>query len=76
MGAGATDTGKGSGTSRRMEEAVERMEAELRGAIDYVNGNVVPQVRRESIAAMRAIAGRLRELADRMEKAAAKGPQA
>ena len=76
MGTDGTDTRMGSGTSRRIEEAVERIEMELRGAIAYVNGNVLPEVRRESIVAMRTIAGTLRDLADRMEKAAAKGPQA
>jgi hypothetical protein len=76
MGTGGTDARAGSGTGRRIEEAVERMEMELRGAIAYVNGNVLPQVRRESIVAMRTIAGTLRDMADRMEKAAAKGPQA
>jgi hypothetical protein len=75
MGTGTSDTRTGSATSRRIEEAVERMEMELRGAIEYVNGNVIPQVRRESIVAMRTIAGTLRDLADRMEKAATKGPQ-
>ena len=76
MGAGGTDARAGSGTGRRIEEAVERMATELRGAIAYVDGNVLPEVRRESIVAMRTIAGTLREMADRMEKAAAKGPQA
>jgi hypothetical protein len=76
MGTNGTDTKAGSETSRRIEEVVERMEMELRGAIAYVNGNVLPQVRRESIVAMRTIAGTLRDMADRMEKAAAKGPQA
>jgi sulfur carrier protein ThiS len=75
MGTGWTGTGVGLGTSQRIEEAVERMEMELRSAIAYVNGNVVPQVRRESITAMRTIAGTLRDMADRMEKAAAKGSQ-
>jgi hypothetical protein len=75
MGTGATDTRRGSEASRCIEETVERMETELRGAIAFVNGHVVPQVRRESIVAMRTIAGTLRDMADRMEKAAAKGPQ-
>jgi hypothetical protein len=60
-----------SGWGRRIEEAVELIEMELRHAIAYVNDAVVPQVRRESISAMRAAAERLRNLADRFEQ----GPQ-
>ncbi len=41
---------------------------ELRHAIAYVNDAVVPQVRRESISAMRTVADTLRSLADRMER--------
>jgi hypothetical protein len=41
---------------------------ELRHAIAYVNDAVVPQVRRESITAMRTLADTLRGLADRMDQ--------
>ncbi len=61
----------GSGTGgvgRRIEEAIELIEMELRGAIMYVNDAIVPQVRRESIAAMRSVADTLRNLADRFEQ--------
>jgi hypothetical protein len=70
------NTSSGPGVSERIDEMVGRMEEELRGAVEYVNGHVVPGVRRESIVAMRTIAGTLRDMADRMEKAAAKGPEA
>ena len=66
---------------RRIEEAVELIEMELRHAIAYVNEAVVPQVRRESISAMRTLSDTLRSLADRMERSqsqtdsAPKGPQ-
>jgi hypothetical protein len=66
---------------RRIEEAVELIEMELRHAIAYVNDAVVPQVRRESITAMRTMAETLRNLADRMDRSqtrtdsAPKGPQ-
>lgn len=43
------------------------IETELRQAVAHMNDSVVPQVRRESIAAMRAMADRLRDLADRLE---------
>lgn len=41
---------------------------ELRHAIGYVNDAVVPQVRSESIAAMRKLSETLRNLADKMEQ--------
>jgi hypothetical protein len=41
---------------------------ELRHTIAYVNNAVIPQVRSESIAAMRTVADKLRDLADRIER--------
>ncbi len=67
---------QGPSVGQRIDEMVARMEAELRGAVDYVNENVVPQARRESITAMRTISEKLRELADKMETRATKGPEA
>jgi hypothetical protein len=52
----------------RIEEAVELIEMELRHAIAYVNDAVVPQVRKESITALRTVAGKLRDLADKFEQ--------
>jgi hypothetical protein len=64
------------GVGRRIEEAVELIEMELRHAIAYVNDAVVPQVRRESISAMRNLSETLRNLADRFERGKPpKGPQ-
>lgn len=57
------------GVGRRIEEAMELIEMELRHAIAYVNDAVVPQVRKESISAMRTVAETLRNLADKIEKA-------
>jgi len=49
---------------------------ELRHAIAYVNDAVMPQVRRESISAMRSVSETLRNLADRIERhQPPKGPQ-
>jgi hypothetical protein len=56
------------GVGRRIEEAVELIEMELRHAVAYINDAVIPQVRRESIVAMRTVADTLRDLADRMDK--------
>lgn len=60
-----------AGVGRRIEEAVELIEMELRHAIAYVNEAIVPQVRTESISAMRTVADKLRNLADRLDQ---KGP--
>jgi hypothetical protein len=57
----------GPGVGRRIEEAVELIEMEVRHAVAYVNDAIVPQVRTESISAMRSLADSLRNLADRLE---------
>ncbi|MGA7831874.1 MAG: hypothetical protein WCA21_13015 [Terracidiphilus sp.] len=56
------------GAGRRIEEAVELIEMEVRHAIAYVNDAVVPQVRKESVSALRTVADKLRDLADRFEQ--------
>jgi hypothetical protein len=56
------------GVGARIEEAIELIEVELRHTIAYVNDAVVPQVRKESITALRTVAGKLRDLADRFEQ--------
>ena len=53
---------------QRIDEAIELIEMELRHAITYVNDAVIPQVRRESITAMRTAADTLRNLAARFDK--------
>lgn len=55
------------GLGSRIEEAVELIEMELRHAVAYVNDAVIPQVRKESITAMRSLSDSLRNLADRIE---------
>jgi hypothetical protein len=60
------------GVGRRIEEAVELIEMELKHAVAYVNDAVVPQVRKESITAMRMLADTLRKLADRVEQGTCK----
>jgi hypothetical protein len=62
------------GVGQRLEEAIELIEMELRHAIAYVNDAVIPQVRRESISAMRTVADTLRNLADRMDRDSGAGP--
>ena len=53
---------------RRIEEAIELIQMEMRHAIAYVNDAVVPQVRKESISALRSVADKLRDLADRFDQ--------
>ena len=66
--------GPGYGSvGHRIEEAIELIEMEVRHAIGYVNDAVVPQVRKESITALRTLSGKLRDLADRFEQS--KGPR-
>jgi hypothetical protein len=55
------------GLGRRLEEAIELIEMELRHTIAYVNDAVVPQVRKESVSAIRAMSETLRNLADRFD---------
>jgi len=52
----------------RLDEAIELIEMELKHAIAYVNDAVVPQVRSESISAMRTLSDKLRNLADKMDQ--------
>ncbi len=68
MGANDNPGTGASGVGQRIEEAIELIEMELRHAIAYVNDAVIPQVRRESISAMRVAADTLRNLADRFEQ--------
>lgn len=56
------------GVGRRIEEAIELIEMELRHAAAYVNDAVIPEVRKESISAMRTLAETLQRLADRAER--------
>jgi hypothetical protein len=56
------------GVGQRIEEAMDLIEMELRHAIKYVNDAVIPQVRKESITAMRSAADTLRNLADKFDQ--------
>ena len=55
------------GVGQRIEEAIELIEMELRHAAAYVNQAVIPQVRKESIFALRNVANSLRSFADRLD---------
>ena len=62
----------GPGVGRRIEEAIELIEMELRHAFAHVNDNIVPQVRSESITALRTVSEKLRNLADQLDQ---RGPR-
>ncbi|MGA2652222.1 MAG: hypothetical protein ABSF28_16940 [Terracidiphilus sp.] len=55
------------GVGRRIEEAIELIEMELRHAAAYVNDSVIPQVRTESISALRSAADAMRKFADKLD---------
>ena len=63
----------GPTVGQRIDEAIELIEMELRHAVAYINDAVVPQVRTESVSAMRTVADKLRDLADRIDQP--KGPR-
>jgi hypothetical protein len=60
--------GPGPGLGQRLEEAIELIEMELRHAAAYVNDAVIPQVRTESISALRTVADSLRKFADKLDQ--------
>lgn len=60
---------------QRLEELIKQVESEVRNAVTYVNDAVVPQARRESISAMRALSDKLRSLADRLDRQTPRDPR-
>ena len=58
----------GPSFGERIDEAIERIQLELRQAAAYVNDTVIPQVRVESIQGLRTASEALRNLADRFER--------
>ncbi|MGA2537139.1 MAG: hypothetical protein ABSF53_14075 [Terracidiphilus sp.] len=56
------------GVGQRIEEAIELIEMEVRHAAAYINAAIVPQVRAESITALRNVANSLRNFADRLDR--------
>jgi hypothetical protein len=53
---------------RRIDEAIELIEMEVRHAAAYMNEAVIPQVRTESISALRTVADSLHQFADHLER--------
>jgi hypothetical protein len=59
---------------QRLHEASSRVEEELRGIIQYINDEVVPDVRRNGSDALRAAAAELQKLAKKMDDHAGRTP--
>ena len=64
-----------STVGRRIDEAIARIEAEVRQAATYVNDAVIPQVRSESISALRTVADSLRKFADQLDESGQRPPK-
>jgi len=54
---------------RKAEQLIDRVEAELKDVVGYVDRVVVPEVRREAGSAARLVAGHLDRFADRLQAA-------
>ena len=59
---------------QRLQEAGTRVEEDLRTVINYINDEVVPDVRRNGSQALRAAATELQRLAQRMDERAGRTP--
>ena len=61
---------------QQLREAAIRAEEELRNVVNYINDQVVPDIRRNGSEALRAAAAELQKLAQRMDdrRAAAQPP--
>lgn len=58
----------------RLRDAAAHVEDDLRKVATYLNEEVVPEVRRNSSAALRTAADELRKLAERLDSANRKAP--
>lgn len=58
----------------RLREAAAHVEEDLRRVANYINDEVVPDVRRNGSEALRAAAAELHKLAERMEDANRRTP--
>jgi hypothetical protein len=65
-------SGPGGGWEQKLHDAGARVEEDLRRVLTYINDEVVPDVRRNGSAALRAAAAELQKLAQRMDDEAGK----
>jgi hypothetical protein len=57
----------GKKVDERFNQALPRVEEEVKKVIAYLNDQVVPQLRQDSSQALRAAADRLRKLAEQLD---------
>jgi hypothetical protein len=57
----------GKKVDERFNQVKPRVEEELKKVIDYLNDQIVPQLRQDSSHALRAAADRLRKLAEQLD---------
>jgi len=55
------------GWEQQLREAAVRVEEDLRQVVTYINDEVVPDIRKNGSQALRAAAGELQKLAQRMD---------
>jgi hypothetical protein len=60
---------------QRLQDAAKRAEEELRRFVNYLDTDVVPEVRRNSSTALRAAAVRLQKLAEQLDDARKGAPK-
>ena len=65
-------SGPGGGWEQKLHDVGARVEEDLRRVVTYINDEVVPDVRRNGSAALRAAAVELQKLAQRMDDEAGK----
>ena len=65
-------SGPGGGWEQKLQDVGARVEEDLRRVVTYINDEVVPDVRRNGSAALRAAAVELQKLAQRMDDEAGK----
>jgi hypothetical protein len=58
----------GKKVDERFNQVRPRVEEELKKVIDYLNDQVVPQLRQDSAQALHAAADRLRKLAEQLDE--------
>lgn len=55
------------GLEDQLREAGDRVEAEVRRAVKYLDEEVVPEVRRNGSVALRTVAEKLRQMAEHLD---------
>ena len=68
------DVGAKGPWEQRLQDVGGRVEEDLRKLIQFINDEVVPDVRRNGSEALRSAAAELGRLADRMDRRKAPGP--